>query len=187
MLLSSATMQTSYAVSYETWVVIQLICLMLSYTPEKIPIAISMAVSRMAVIERNATKVALFNLQATLPRCRQQTKKSLFTGILHQTGKRRETSIGFYRSHLPHILTKRYRSFCLWLWFRRCHSSYHNMKRSSLQSSINKGAIVYFSSGPAGVFYFCCLIGIRMAQISLRLLRLVFSKIDSDCYAHGCF
>ena len=26
----------------------------------------------------------------------------------------------------------------------------------------------------------------RMAQISFRLLRLVFSKTDCDCYAHGC-
>ena len=41
---------------------------MLSYTLEKIPIAMSMAVSLIAAMERNAKKVALFNLQATLPR-----------------------------------------------------------------------------------------------------------------------
>ena len=69
---------------------------MLSYTLEKIPIAMSMAVSLIAVMERNAKKVALFNLQATLPRCDQQTNKSLFTGIFYSTGKKRETSIGFY-------------------------------------------------------------------------------------------
>ena len=52
-----------------------------------------MAVSLIAVIGRSAKKVALFNLQATLPRCDPQTKKSLFT--VYKTGKRRETSIGF--------------------------------------------------------------------------------------------
>ena len=54
---------------------------MLSYTPEKIPIAVSMSVSFIAVIERNAKKEDLFNLQATLPRRDQETTKSLFTGI----------------------------------------------------------------------------------------------------------
>ena len=56
---------------------------MLSYTLEKRPIAMSIAVSLIAVIERNAKKVALFNLLATLPRCDQQTQKSLFTGIFY--------------------------------------------------------------------------------------------------------
>ena len=50
---------------------------MLSYTLEKIPIAMSMAVSLLAVIERNAKTVALINLQATIPRCDQQAKKKL--------------------------------------------------------------------------------------------------------------
>ena len=56
---------------------------MLSYTLEKIPIAVSMAASLMAVMERSAKTVALFNLQATLPTCDQQIKKSLFNGILY--------------------------------------------------------------------------------------------------------
>ena len=83
-MLPPEAMETSYAVSYETGDFIQLtILLMLSYTLEKIPIAMSMAVSLIAVMERNAKKVALFNLQATPPTCDQETKKSLFTGILY--------------------------------------------------------------------------------------------------------
>ena len=62
-MLPPEAMETSYAVSYETGDFIQLtILLMLSYTLEKIPIAMSMAVSLIAVIERNTKKVALFNL-----------------------------------------------------------------------------------------------------------------------------
>ena len=55
---------------------------MLSYTLEKIPIAMSIAVSLIAVIERNAKKVALFNLQATLPRCDQQKEKLVYWYLL---------------------------------------------------------------------------------------------------------
>ena len=55
--------------------------LMLSYTLEEIPIAMSMAVSLIAVIERDAKSSSLQS-QATLLTCDQQTKKSLFTGII---------------------------------------------------------------------------------------------------------
>ena len=54
---------------------------MLSYTLEEIPIAMSMAVSLIAVIERDAKSSSLQS-QATLLTCDQQTKKSLFTGII---------------------------------------------------------------------------------------------------------
>ena len=51
---------------------------MLSYTLEKIPIAVSMAVSLIDVMERNAKKVAFFNLQATLPTCDEQKEKLVY-------------------------------------------------------------------------------------------------------------
>ena len=60
------------------------------------------------------------------------------------------------------------------------------MKRSSLQSSKNRGLIVQFSSGTARVL-FLLLDRYEDGPISLRLLRLVSSKLYSDCYAHGCF
>ena len=51
---------------------------MLSYTLERIPIAMSMAVSLTAVIERNTKdRQAVFNRQATLPSSDQQTESCL--------------------------------------------------------------------------------------------------------------
>ena len=61
-----------------------------------------------------------------------------------------------------------------------------------VRTTIRKGAL--FSLQRIKVPSFCLdqqefsfLLLDRMAQISLRLLRLVFSKLDSGCYAHGCF
>ena len=78
-------METSaYAVSDETGVFIQLTLTdAVLYPGEDTARYVHMAVSLIAVIERNARKVALINLVATLPRCDQQTKKSLFTGIFY--------------------------------------------------------------------------------------------------------
>ena len=78
-------METSaYAVSDETGVFIQLTLTdAVLYPGEDTDRYVHMAVSLIAVIERNARKVALINLLATLPRCDQQTKKSLFTSICY--------------------------------------------------------------------------------------------------------
>ena len=66
--------------NYETGVFIQLTLIDAALYPGEDTDRMSMAVSQTAVIERNAKKVAFFNLQATLD---QQTKKRLFTGICY--------------------------------------------------------------------------------------------------------
>ena len=78
-------METSaYAVSDETGVFIQLTLTdAVLYPGEDTDRYVDMAVSLIAVIERSAKTVALINLPATLPRCDQQTKKSLFTGFFY--------------------------------------------------------------------------------------------------------
>ena len=74
----------AYAVSNETGVFIQLTLTdAVLYPGEDTDRYVHMAVSLIAVIERNAKKVALINLPATFPRCDQQTKKNLFTGIFY--------------------------------------------------------------------------------------------------------
>ena len=107
-------METSvYASSDKTGVFIQLILIdAIQYPREDTDRYIHMAVSLIAVIERNAKKVAFINLPTSLPRYDQQTKKSLFTDIFYKRARgMRLLSIFIEATHLTHILTKRHRSF----------------------------------------------------------------------------